>query len=109
MNNKNIDLDENELEKSLNEISELAAKVNIDDIDQETESSRLHSKELLEKSNKIGQELPTIFENLNKTVQTIEQEELRVKETEESLNEFIFHNNNAESDLSSVIYNLKKN
>lgn len=106
MNNKNIDLNENELEETLKQISDLAAKVNINDIDQETESSRLQSQELLEKSSNIGQELPKIFDQLNQTMQSIKEEEVRVIETERNLNEFIFQNNNAESEVLSVI-NLK--
>lgn len=101
--NKNIDLNENELEETLKQISNLAAKVNINDIDQETESSRLQSKELLDKSSKVGQELPKIFDQLNHTMQSIKQEELKVEQTEKNLNEFIFQNSNAESQVLSVI------
>ena len=97
---------ESELEDILNKIANLASKINLGDIEKETETSRINSQDLINRANQISANVPDTFNDYNKVVSSFETERDKVENSTNNLKAFSGKNENIQEDIKTVSYLL---
>ncbi len=102
MTNKKIDIDQEELEKILNNIENLAVQVNVQEIEQDTAESKQKSEELNQSVQQVENLLPLVLNEYNNTLKNYEEEKNKSSLNEEKLTEFGKKNEDLDSQLKFV-------
>jgi hypothetical protein len=100
--NKSIPVKESELEDILKRIAELATKINVVEIENETKDSKKNSQELIDKIDATSLKIPDLFAEINKTAELYQAENSKLEKSELESNEFASSNQKVEEDLKEV-------
>ena len=90
------------MEEILKKIAELAAKINVGEIENETKDSKKSSQELLDKIEASSLKLPDLYAEINKTAELFEAENVKFEKSESEANQFASSNQKVEDDLKEV-------
>lgn len=94
---------ESELEDTLSKISNLAAKINVKEVEKDSQAILASSEELLKRTEKAGVLLPEVLDRLNKTASSVDSEEKNVQEAKDELADFMSKNEVLKNDVKDVI------
>lgn len=104
MHVKNLDLSltDESLDKILDEISLLAEKVNVGDIERDTEKNKAESRELKERVDQLDAILPDLQNQMNKTLSDYNSAKASLDANQKKLDDIEKKNENVDAELSHV-------
>jgi hypothetical protein len=102
-----LDLDEADLDATLNEIAKIASTIDSTKIERETATSQRESQNLIANSDRIGSYLPNTLAEFERTKELYQKEENKTKQNEQTFEEFININDKIQNDLSKVNFKLE--
>ena len=92
------------MEDTLNKVTDLANKINVADIENETRPVRLSSQELLDKTKTLSLKLPELFTEINNTSELFKAENSKLEKNELDSNNFALNNQKVDDDLKEVYF-----
>ena len=95
-------MQESELDRILDRISELAAQVNVADIERDTLLSKQQSRDIMRDVEQVAAMLPALLSDLNKTTEAFEAEKNKTAANEEKIKEFSSKNTNLQNEIAIV-------
>lgn len=97
-----MDLKQEELEEIISKSRDLASRINVNNLETESETTLSKINNLLANSDQIASFLPDLTMKYNKTSESIDKETNRTQLVEANLNELEKNNLNFINDLKSV-------
>jgi hypothetical protein len=100
--NTNIELKESDLDEILNKINEIAATLNVEQVESDSASSKSLSETLLNSAELLEGELPKTYEKFQNTLEAYEDVKNSTEETEKNLNKYKETNELVQTEIKSV-------